>query len=144
MRALLEHQNAETAWQAACAQHQQANQRLVETPQRQGVILADDAFFSREHGKRHQATPWFSPSTQRLRDEVFISAMAIHRAFIDAAAKPLRHNLGALMNVFTTQTLRGPRETGVATGPVGLAFPCSAVDLNDICFCQQNARQTAT
>ena len=33
--------------------------------------------------------------------------MALHRAFIDAAAKPLRHNLGALMNVFTTQTLRG-------------------------------------
>ena len=31
--------------------------------------------------------------------------MALHRAFIDAAAKPLRHNIGALMNVFTTQTL---------------------------------------
>ena len=31
--------------------------------------------------------------------------MAMHRAFIDAAAKPLRHNLGALVNVFTTQTL---------------------------------------
>jgi hypothetical protein len=106
-RAVLELQNAETAWQVACAQHQQANQRLVEAQQRQGVILADDAFFSAEHGKRHQATPWFSPSTQRLCDEVFISAMAMHRAFIDAAAKPLRHNLGALMNVFTTQTLQG-------------------------------------
>jgi hypothetical protein len=43
-------------------------------------------------------TPWFSPASQRLRDEVFISAMAVHHAFIDAAAKPLRHNLGALMN----------------------------------------------
>ncbi|MEK6802680.1 MAG: AAA domain-containing protein [Nitrospirota bacterium] len=109
-RALLEWQNAEAAWQVACAQHQQANQRLVDAQQRHGVILADDAFFSLEHGKRHQATPWFSPSTQRLRDEVFISAMAMHRAFIDAAAKPLRHNLGALMNVFTTQTLRGPEK----------------------------------
>jgi len=109
-RTLLEQQNAETAWQAACAQHQQAKQRLVDAQQRHGVILADDAFFSVEHGKRHQATPWVSPATQRLRDEVFISAMAIHRAFIDAAAKPLRHNLGALMNVFTTQTLRGPEK----------------------------------
>ena len=109
-RALLEWQNAEAAWQVACAQHQQANQRLVDAQQKHGVILADDAFFSLEHGKRHQATPWFSPSTQRLRDEVFISAMAMHRAFIDAAAKPLRHNLGALMNVFTTQTLRGPEK----------------------------------
>ena len=42
---------------------------------------------------RHQATPWFPPAAQHLRDEVFISAMALHRAFIDAAAKPLRHNL---------------------------------------------------
>ena len=48
---------------------------------------------------------------QRLRDEVFISAIAVHRAFIDAAAKPLRHNLGALMNVFTTRTpCRGPEK----------------------------------
>lgn len=106
-RALLEWQNAEVAWQVACAQHQQANQRLVEAQQKHGVILTDDVFFSLEHSKRHQATPWFSPATQRLRDEVFISAIAMHRAFIDAAAKPLRHNLGALMNVFTTQTLKG-------------------------------------
>lgn len=106
-RAVLEWQNAEAAWQVAYMQHQQVNQRLVYAQQKHGVILTDDAFFSLDHGKRHQATPWFSSSTQRLRDEVFISAMAMHRAFIDAAAKPLRHNLGALMNVFTTQTLRG-------------------------------------
>ena len=109
-QALLERQNAETAWQVACAQHQQAKQRLAEAQQKHDVILVDDVFFSLEHGKRHQVTPWFSPSTQRLRDEVFISAMAMHRAFIDAAAKPLRHNLGAMMSVFTTQTLRGPEK----------------------------------
>ncbi len=33
--------------------------------------------------------------------------MELHRAFIDAAAKPLRHNLNALMQAFTTQTLQG-------------------------------------
>ncbi len=108
--ALLEWQSAEAAWQVACAHHQQANQRLSDAQQKHGVVLVDDAFFSLDHGKRHQATPWFSPSTQRLRDEVFISAMAMHRAFIDAAAKPLRHNLGVLMNVFTTQTLQGPEK----------------------------------
>jgi len=106
-RAVHEQQNAETAWQAACAQHQQAKQRLAEAQQKYGVDLADAAFFALEYRKRHQMTPWFPPSAQRLRDEVFISAMAMHRAFIDAAAKPLRHNLGAFMNVFTTQTLRG-------------------------------------
>ena len=104
-RTLLEQKNAEAAWQVACAQHQQTNQQLAVAQQSHGVILVDDAFFSLEHGKRHQATPWFSPATQLLRDEVFISAMAMHRAFIDAAAKPLRHNLGALMSVFTTHNV---------------------------------------
>jgi AAA domain len=106
-RARLKQQHAETAWQATCAQHQQAKQRLAEAQQQYGVVLADAAFFALEHGKRHQMTPWFPPAAQRLRDEVFIAAMAVHRAFIDAAAKPLRHNLGALMNAFTTQTLPG-------------------------------------
>lgn len=106
-RARLEQQNTETAWQKVCAQHQQAKQRLAEAQQKYGIVLADSAFFALEHGKRHQMTPWFPPAAQYLRDEVFISAMAVHRAFIDAAAKPLRHNLGALMNAFTTQTLPG-------------------------------------
>jgi hypothetical protein len=106
-RALLEQQSAETARQAACVQHQQAKQRVAEAQQKYGAVLADAAFLALEHGRRHQMTPWFPPTAQRLRDEVFISAMAVHRAFIDAAAKPLRHNLGALMNAFTTQTLPG-------------------------------------
>jgi hypothetical protein len=106
-QAMLEQQNTEAAWQMACAQHQQAKGRLVEAQKKHEVLLTDPAFFSLEHNKRQQATPWFSPSAQRLRDDVFISAMAVHRAFIDAAAKRLRHNLGAFMNVFTTQTLRG-------------------------------------
>lgn len=106
-RARLEQQNTETAWQGACAQHQQAKQRLAEAQKKHGVVLADAAFFALEHGKRHQMTTWFPPTAQRQRDEVFISAMEVHRAFIDAAAKPLRHNLAALMNAFTTQTLHG-------------------------------------
>lgn len=106
-RARHEQENTETAWQAACAQHQQAKQRLTEAQQRCGVVLPNAAFFELDHGKRHQMTPWFPSAAQRLRDDVFIAAMAVHRAFIDAAAKLLRHNLGALMNAFTTQMLPG-------------------------------------
>ena len=104
-RARLEQQNAKNAWQTACAQHQQVKERLAEAQQKYGVVFADTRFFASEHCELHKMTPWFSPAAQRLRDEVFISAMALHRAFIDAAAKPLRHNLGALMYAFTTQTL---------------------------------------
>ena len=102
--ALLHHQNAESVWLLAQKEHQQAKERLADA-QRQEIVLASPEFFAVEHGKRHKETPWFTPETQRLRDEVFISAIALHRAFIDAAAKPLRHNIGALMNAFTTQTL---------------------------------------
>jgi hypothetical protein len=105
LQALQKQKTSETAWQQAYARHQQTRQRLAEAQQRDGIVLADDAFFALEHECKHQLTPWFPPDAQRQRDDVFISAMALHRAFIDAAAKPLRHNLGALMNVFTTQTL---------------------------------------
>ncbi|HYJ87584.1 MAG TPA: AAA domain-containing protein [Pyrinomonadaceae bacterium] len=103
-RALLHQQNAESDWRIARTEHEQTKKRLADA-ERRGIILAGCEFFAVDHGKRHQTTPWFTADAQRLRDEVFISAIALHRAFIDAAAKPLRHNIGALMNVFTTQTL---------------------------------------
>lgn len=105
--AVLEQGKTERAWQASCTNHQQVKQRLAEAQQQYGILFADDAFFELSHSQRHQMTPWFPLEAQRLRDEVFITAMKVHRAFIDAAAKPLRHNLGALMNAFTTQTLAG-------------------------------------
>jgi hypothetical protein len=103
----IEKQSAETAWQEASTRQQQAIQRLSEAKQKYGIVLPDTTFFSIDHRRRHQMTPWYPQAAQILRDEVFICAMAVHRAFIDSAAKPLRHNLGALMNAFTTQTLPG-------------------------------------
>ncbi|MCC8416554.1 MAG: hypothetical protein LN575_04280 [Rickettsia endosymbiont of Gnoriste bilineata] len=49
----------------------------------------------------HLVSPWCNGKTQLLRDEVFISATKLHKAFIDAAAKPLHHNLGAMMKIFS-------------------------------------------
>ena len=103
-------QKAKAAWQKSRDHHQQTRQRLADARQQDGIELVDETFFALDHGERHQMTPWFPTTAQQLRDDVFISAMALHRAFIDATAKPLRHNLGALMNVFTTQTLPGPEK----------------------------------
>jgi hypothetical protein len=121
-RALLEQQKTEVAWQAARAAHEQAKRRLAEATQKQGVTLVDTTFFEVQHRERHQMTPWLPPAAQHARDEVFISAMALHRAFIDVAAKPLRHNLGALMNVFTTQTLPSPEKQSLLSDLWGLLF----------------------
>lgn len=108
--AVLEQGKTERAWQVIYTNHQQVKQRLAEAQQQYGILFTDDAFFELSHTQRHQMTPWFPPDAQRLRDEVFITAMKVHRAFVDAAAKPLRHNLGALMNAFTTQTLPGGKK----------------------------------
>lgn len=66
-----------------------------------GKRMLDASFGEREHEERHLLAPWFNDQLHRLRDDVFVAAIALHKAFADAAAKPLRHNLGALMNVFS-------------------------------------------
>jgi hypothetical protein len=96
-----------TAFQAAVAALSHAEARLLNARERHGVVLADTPFFGQAREVLHVANPWFSAAAHRARDQVFIAAMALHRAFVDAAAKPLRHNLGALMRAFSTGSLPG-------------------------------------
>jgi len=65
-----------------------------------GPHLIDEEFFGLSHEKKHILSPWCDKVAQRARDNVFVEAMRLHKAFTDAAAKPLRHNLGALMQAF--------------------------------------------
>ncbi|MCP3957251.1 MAG: hypothetical protein GY719_05310 [bacterium] len=71
-----------------------------------GSAVADDAYWSQDREALHKSTPWLHPSLQRDRDRVFVAAIEVHEAFIAAAAKPLRHNLAALMQIFLGKTLR--------------------------------------
>lgn len=103
--ALLELQEKESSFWSARSEHEKTTRRIVESREKLRIVVADSAFFETHPHEHHQATPWFNHAAQRTRDEVFIAAMALHRAFLDAAAKPLRNNLGALMNVFTNQSL---------------------------------------
>jgi exonuclease VII small subunit len=72
-----------------------------------GKHFIDSSTFQLPHEALHQLSPWLDEVSQRARDAVFIAAMSLHKAFIDAAAKPLRHNIGALMNVFGGANLVG-------------------------------------
>jgi hypothetical protein len=67
--------------------------------------FVDESFFERDHAERHQLSPWLDKIAQRVRDDLFVASVNLHKAFIDAAAKPLRHNIGALMNAFTGRGL---------------------------------------
>jgi hypothetical protein len=108
--ALIELRQKESSLQSARSEHETTKRRILAAQEKYGVVVPDSAFFAKHPRDYHHATPWFHAAAQRSRDEVFIAAMALHRAFVDAAAKPLRHNLAALMNVFTNQSLPSPEK----------------------------------
>ncbi len=62
------------------------------------------------HAERQLSTAWFDTRAQHTRDELFVAAMALHRAFIDAAAAPLRHNLAGMMRELWTGAPRASAE----------------------------------
>jgi hypothetical protein len=78
-----------------------------------GNQIIDSSFFSLSHSERHLTAPWNDADVQRLRDTVFAEAIKLHKAFIDAAAKPLRHNLGALMQVFSGKGMPDESKTAL-------------------------------
>ncbi|WP_165191650.1 DEAD/DEAH box helicase [Caulobacter soli] len=75
-----------------------------------GERFVDADFFARDHAVRQKISPWLDAGAQRARDDVFVAAMALHKAFIDAAARPLRHNLGAMMNILGGSGLGDPEK----------------------------------
>ncbi|PYQ65352.1 MAG: hypothetical protein DMF53_05690 [Acidobacteria bacterium] len=97
--------SAESLRTAAADRHREARHEVRTWREKLGDRFLDDDFWERDHAEKQQTPPWLDAGQQRLRDGAFVAAMALHRAFIDAAAKPLRHNLGALMNLFGGRTL---------------------------------------
>jgi hypothetical protein len=97
--------SAESLRAAAADRHREALHEVRAWRGRLGDRFLDDAFWERENADRQKTSPWLDSEQQRLRDDVFVAAMTLHRAFIDAAAKRLRHNLGALMSLFGGRSL---------------------------------------
>jgi hypothetical protein len=64
-----------------------------------GPSFADQEFWQRPHESFQISTAWLDAETQRLRDEAFVAAFDLHRAFIGGAAKQIRHNLNCLFDV---------------------------------------------
>jgi hypothetical protein len=75
------------------------SEAYLATARAKGIEIIDDAFFRRTPGEQHVSSPWLPPAAQTARDSLFEEAVKLHRAFIDAAADPIRQNLAALMRV---------------------------------------------
>lgn len=63
--------------------------------------IIDDEFFAREHGAIHLTAPWLPDALHQKREDLFIAAMEVHRAFIDVAAQKILHNLSILMGIIS-------------------------------------------
>ncbi|WP_051328527.1 DEAD/DEAH box helicase [Geminicoccus roseus] len=77
-----------------------------------GDRFVDAAFLERAANQRadlHRDTAWIDPETLRLRENVFVAAIELHRAFVDAAAKPIRNNLDLLFRSFFGKSAWTPR-----------------------------------
>ncbi len=97
--------SAESLRVDAAHRHREARREVEAWRERLGDRFIDEVFWEKPHADKQRVSPWLDAERQRLRDEVFVAAMALHRAFVDAAAKPLRHNLGALMSLFGGRSL---------------------------------------
>lgn len=81
---------------AGLSQNVEAQRRIL------GDRMVDDHFFTRGHESSNIAAPWIPESLHRKREDLFIAAMNVHRAFIDASAQKILHNLNVLMDVFSS------------------------------------------
>jgi hypothetical protein len=81
---------------AQLAQNVEAQRRTL------GNRLVDERLFSLGHEATNLAAPWISDDLHRKREDLFIAALAAHRAFIDVSAQKVLHNLNVLMDVFSS------------------------------------------
>lgn len=86
-----------------------AEERVAVYMQRCAARAIDDTFFRRSHGDKHCFAPWLDEEAQRQRDLVFEAAVQVHRAFVTAAAKPVRNNLDALFKTFFGRAAWSPK-----------------------------------
>lgn len=75
-----------------------------------GVPIPDADFFALSHDTIQMANVWFNETEHRLRDRVFETAIALHRAFIDCTADPLRQNLSIFTETFGTRSIGTPQK----------------------------------
>ncbi|MEX2128122.1 MAG: AAA domain-containing protein [Xanthobacteraceae bacterium] len=75
-------------------------QALNKAAEISGRHFVDAAFFERSMSDVQRDAPWLDRESLRLREDVFVAAMDLHKAFVDAAAKQIRSNLDLLFRAF--------------------------------------------
>lgn len=95
--------------QRAHVMAQQAVQPLVRKLDRgrelAGTQFPDETFWGRGDADLQRSSPWLGQPFQSSRDQLFVAAFNLHRAFIDVTARYLRHNLMVAMTLLKNRSL---------------------------------------
>lgn len=75
-----------------------------------GNRIIDEAFFESRHDIIHLTAPWLPDPLHRQREDLFAAALALHKAFFDAAAPPLLQNLALLMSNMEAGAFKSPEQ----------------------------------
>lgn len=86
----------------------QLDAKAAAARKRLGDRIIDEVFFESEHRVIHLTTPWLPDDVHRMREDLFAAALVVQKAFIDAAASRLQHNLGLLMSAMTSGSFQSP------------------------------------
>ncbi|NOR61566.1 MAG: hypothetical protein GQ535_03605 [Rhodobacteraceae bacterium] len=89
-------------------QHAELNTKVSQESDKLDVSIPDESFFSRTHEDKQLASLWFDQAANLQRDAVFEKAIALHKAFVDCAADPLRQNLSIFVESFGTRSFGHP------------------------------------
>lgn len=75
------------------------------------INFADESFWEQDDAELQTSSPWIFSEFQEARDELFVSAFELHRAFIDGAAKFIRHNIRAALELLKGRALTDKQES---------------------------------
>lgn len=87
------------------AELRQVKEAIAKERRNLSAPIPDESFFQGRHEDIQKGSVWFDKTATRMRDDVFEAAVLLHRAFIDAAADPLRQNLSIFVESFGTRSL---------------------------------------
>lgn len=89
-------------------QHAELTTKVSQESDKLDVSIPDESFFARTHEDKQLANLWFDQAANLQRDTVFEKAIALHKAFVDCAADPLRQNLSVFVESFGTRSFGHP------------------------------------
>lgn len=84
--------------------------RYSECTRKHTGTFIDADYFSQSHEQRQTSVPWLDSRITRLRGDLYEASMMLHKAFIDGAAKQIRHNCCAFFDNSGNKSLGTPEK----------------------------------